>query len=103
MVRALLAKGQRVIAAALDKNDAARVPDKDTEIAFFDFGRPETYAAAFDGVGKLFLMHPPQISDVKMRQIRAISPALYPTVTAICYNNIVSEGRVLFKQTPRCM
>ena len=38
----------------------------------FDFGRPETFRPALDGVGKLFLMRPPQISEVE----RYIFPAI---------------------------
>ena len=65
VVRSLLAMGQPVVAAALDEVDAKKVPGENTETVFFGFGQAETYAAAFEGVGKLFLMRPPQISDVQ--------------------------------------
>lgn len=54
-----------------DDKDAQRAP-ADVERVRFDFGRAETFAPALTGVEKLFLMRPPQISDVE----RYIHPAI---------------------------
>lgn len=64
VVRSLLDRGQPVVAAAMDEQDAGHVQDQ-AEARLFDFGVPETYPGAFEGVSKLFLMRPPQITDVK--------------------------------------
>ncbi|HQY93867.1 SDR family oxidoreductase [Caldilinea sp.] len=72
IVKLLLAEGLAVRAA--DRKPARltqRFGDQ-LETVEFDFVRPETYAAAFAGVESMFLMRPPQITDVK----KYIAPAL---------------------------
>lgn len=64
VVKALHIVGTPARAAALNERDAAHVPVEAAEVVFFEFGAPETYAPAFDGVKKLFLMRPPAIADV---------------------------------------
>ena len=65
LVRSLLEMGQPVVAATIDERDAHNVPGEGTETVLFRFGDGETYRDAFEGVSKLFLMRPPQISDVQ--------------------------------------
>ncbi len=65
VVKCLLEMNEPVVAAAIDELDAQNVPGEDTETVLFRFGEGETYRDAFKGVGKLFLMRPPQISDVR--------------------------------------
>ena len=65
VIKALQARGQPARATTLNEEDAANVPSEADEIVFFDFGDPQTYPAAFDGVKKMFLMRPPAISDVQ--------------------------------------
>ncbi|MDX1415364.1 MAG: SDR family oxidoreductase [Candidatus Promineifilaceae bacterium] len=65
VVKALHALGQAVRATALNSENAAHVPAEADETVFFEFGKPETFPQAFDGVKKLFLMRPPAISDVE--------------------------------------
>jgi uncharacterized protein YbjT (DUF2867 family) len=77
VVSNLLAMGQPVRAAALDEVDARRIPGQDTPTVLFDFGNPDTYQPAFDGVDRLFLMRPPAISDVD----RFIKPVIDYAVT----------------------
>ena len=59
-------QSQRVVVRAAD-----RFPDKvqqrcgaAVEPVRFDFSKPETFGPAFLGVRRVFLMRPPQISDV---------------------------------------
>ena len=40
-----------------------------------EFGDPTTYAAAFEGVGKVFLMRPPQLTDIKGEMVPALEVA----------------------------
>lgn len=65
VVKALHALGYRARATVLNTQDAANVHPEAAERVLFEFGKAETYPAAFDGVKKLFLMRPPAISDVK--------------------------------------
>lgn len=44
----------------------------------FDFSRPETFAPVFEGVDAMFLMRPPQITDIK----KYLFPALEAAQTA---------------------
>jgi uncharacterized protein YbjT (DUF2867 family) len=64
IVKQLYEQGHPVRAAVISSQDAARLPNPDIEWAVFDFENPETYPAAFAGVDRLFLMRPPQITDV---------------------------------------
>ena len=58
----LLRCGVPLRAAALDERDAAAVPGG-VPWAPFDFGRPETHAAALEGVDRVFLVRPPHMAE----------------------------------------
>lgn len=62
LVRLLAAQGAAVKAAVLSADDATRLP-VDVPWVRFDFGEAATYADAFAGVGRLFLLRPPAIAD----------------------------------------
>ena len=57
----LLRRGVPLRAAALDERAAAAVPGGVPWVPF-DFARPETYAAALEGVDRVFLMRPPHMA-----------------------------------------
>jgi uncharacterized protein YbjT (DUF2867 family) len=57
----LLRRGVPLRAAALDERDAAAVQAGVPWVPF-DFARPETHAAALEGVDRVFLMRPPQMA-----------------------------------------
>ncbi len=50
----------------------------DTAVVAFDFLKPETFAAAFAGINRLFLVRPPALSNVE----RDIAPAVRAAVAA---------------------
>ena len=58
----LLRRGVPLRAAALDERDAAALP-AGVPWTPFDFSRPETHAAALEGVDRVFLLRPPQMAD----------------------------------------
>jgi len=68
----LHAQGQPVRAAVSSPKSVARLPDPALPYAVLDFNDPQTYPAAFAGVDRLFLLRPPQISDVD----RSIKPVI---------------------------
>jgi uncharacterized protein YbjT (DUF2867 family) len=84
VVRSLLKLGKPVVAAAMDERDANCVP-AGAEIVFFDFGKSETYPAAFKGVEKLFLMRPPQITDMKRYLFPVIDFAKSTSISHIVF------------------
>ena len=70
VARALAERGTPARAAVFDAADARNVPEG-VEAVLFDFTNPETWPEAFDGVGRLFLMRPPAISNVR-RDIKPV-------------------------------
>jgi uncharacterized protein YbjT (DUF2867 family) len=72
IVKLLHEAGQPVRAAVSSPQSAARLADPAVPWAVFDFNDSQTYPAAFAGVDRLFLMRPPQISDVD----RSIKPVI---------------------------
>ena len=65
VVQALSAAGYAPRAADLSVTQLRARYGETVEAVALDFGRPETFAAALAGVKRLFLMRPPQITDVK--------------------------------------
>lgn len=96
VVKSLLAMGQPVVAAAIDDRDAQNVPGKDTETAVFRFGEEETYPGAFEGVSKLFLMRPPQISDVQQYLFPVVDYARVVGVEHIVFLSLLGVERQRF-------
>jgi len=80
VVEALRAAGlvDRMRVGARDADSARRTLGADVEIVPFDFTKPETFAAALDGIERLFLVRPPALSNVP----RDIAPALEAAQTA---------------------
>jgi uncharacterized protein YbjT (DUF2867 family) len=57
--------------------------------AAFDFGRPETFAPALQGVEGLFLMRPPQITDVEKYMFPAVDAAVSAGVRRIAFLSLI--------------
>jgi uncharacterized protein YbjT (DUF2867 family) len=81
-VDALRQAGQPVVAATT--NPAAAAPS-----VYLDFGRPETYPAAFAGVRRLFLMRPPAIADVQRYLFPVIDFAARAGVEQIVFLSVM--------------
>jgi uncharacterized protein YbjT (DUF2867 family) len=64
LVKLLHRQGHPLRAAVISKQDAQNLPQADVPWAVVDFGEPASFAPAFNGVSRLFLMRPPQISDI---------------------------------------
>lgn len=65
VVRLLQGEGYPVRSADRAIREARRDRAGGTEFVPFDFARPETYAAALQGVTRLFLMRPPALSNTR--------------------------------------
>lgn len=72
LAKLLHEQGQPVRAAVSSPASVRRLPDQAIPWAVLDFDNPQTYAAAFAGVDRLFLMRPPHMADVN----RSIKPVL---------------------------
>ncbi len=65
VVRALQARGIDFVAGDRDPARAQQVLGKDVRVVALDFRKPETWRAAVEGAGGLFLLRPPPIADVR--------------------------------------
>ena len=72
VILALNRLGVRVRAAVTDPVRARATLGPDIDLVHFVFGIEATYAPAFEGIGAVFLMRPPQISDAR----HLINPAI---------------------------
>ena len=77
VVEQLSAAGIPVRAAVQSTSKAARIKEAGAEPVEFDFTRPETLAAAFDGVEKVFLLTPfvPNMAELGVRAVNAAKKA----------------------------
>ncbi|WP_176697066.1 NmrA family NAD(P)-binding protein [Microbacterium sp. 3J1] len=85
VVRHLLTAGDAVIAAVRTPEDTTRV-DRAATTRAFDFGAPVAdHKKALAGCGRLFLMRPPPISDVRRYLFPVIDAALEVGVKQIVF------------------
>lgn len=75
VIKTLQAQGVRVRAADLFPERVKQRFGEDIEAVPFDFSKPETFAPAFRGIKKMFLMRPPQISDIQKDMVPALEAA----------------------------
>ncbi|MBN2048394.1 MAG: SDR family oxidoreductase [Anaerolineaceae bacterium] len=92
----LLAERNLPVRAALSSSDGNSPFPANVETVPFRFGQPETYAPAFTGVKKLFLMRPPAISDVKTYLFPAIDAAIEVGVEHIVFLSLLGIDRTPF-------
>lgn len=83
LVEALLARGARVRVLARRPEQAREVfgERRGLEFGELEFGNRTTYVAAFQGVERLFVTRPPQLSRVKRDMVPALDVALGAGVT----------------------
>lgn len=75
VVSSLLALGVPVRAADLSAEKVQQRFGSGVEAAAFDFSKRKTFGPAFEGMRKMFLLRPPQISNVKKWMVPAINAA----------------------------
>jgi uncharacterized protein YbjT (DUF2867 family) len=75
VVKALQKEGVPFRAADLFPEKLHERFGAEVEAVPFDFGNKETYAGAFQGIRKMFLMRPPQIADIKKYMVPALEAA----------------------------
>ena len=72
--------GREVVASLLAKGATVRAAS-----VLFDFAAPATYSEALAGVDHLFLLRPPQITDIKRLLFPIIDDALAQNVRQIVF------------------
>jgi uncharacterized protein YbjT (DUF2867 family) len=96
VLKALQARGRKVRAADIDQEKLKQTFDESVESVPFDFARPETYEAAFQGVEKMFLMRPPHITDVKRYMFPAIDAATRAGVKHVVFLSLIGIEKATF-------
>src|SRR5688500_2897289 len=89
VVQWLQAEGKRVRAADIDVEKIKGRFGDSVEAIHFDFSDPNTYPAAFQGVEKMFLMRPPQITDVTRYIFPAIDAAKQAGVKQVVFLSLI--------------
>lgn len=98
VVAHLLARGEPVVAAALDAAEAAKVP-VGAGARLFDFGAPPAeLRAALDGCDRLFLMRPPAIADVQRYLFPLVDVAREAGVRQVVFLSL--QGVQMNRATP---
>jgi len=99
--------GAEVVRELLIKNVSVRASDMDAEkvkarfgdavqAVRFDFADVSTYANTFNGVEKMFLLRPPQISDVKRIMFPAIDAAKQAGVEQVVFLSLIGIENAKF-------
>ncbi len=96
VVRSLLTDGKRVRAADIDQNRLRRTFGDSVECVRFDFTDPQTYAATFAGVQKMFLMRPPHLSNIKRDMLPAIVAAKQADVKHVVFLSLIGIENAKF-------
>lgn len=96
VVRQLQAKGYRVRAADVDERKLKANFGDGVETIRFDFSQPEAYEATFRGMEKMFLMRPPQITDVKRVMFPAIDAAKRAGVKHVVFLSLIGIEKTTF-------
>jgi len=96
LVRLLKAAGQDVRVAAVDVERARAVLGDGVEYVRFAFEEPASYQAAFAGVTKMYLMRPPQITDIKGQMAPAIDAAVAAGVNHIVFLSLMGVEKNKF-------
>jgi len=99
--------GAEVVRELLNKNVSVRAADMDVEkvkarfgnavqAVRFDFADASTFADTFNGVEKMFLLRPPQISDVKRIMFPAIDAAKQAGVKQVVFLSLIGIENAKF-------
>ena len=89
IVKRLQTKSRRTRAADIDVEKIKGRFGDSVEAVHFDFSDPHTYQATFRGVEKMFMVRPPQITDVKRYMLPAIDAAKQAGVKHVVFLSLI--------------
>jgi uncharacterized protein YbjT (DUF2867 family) len=93
VVKLLIQAGQPTVAAVRNIEKARQLLGNEIEYTLFDFKQPQTYQSAFKGIKKLFLVRPPDISNVKKYVTPAIQAAKQAGVEHIVFLSLLGAEK----------
>lgn len=98
LVRALLARGARVRVLARRPEAARAVFGERPALEYrpLEFGDRRTYVPAFQGVGRLFVIRPPQVSQVARDMVPALDVALGAGVEHMALLSLQGAEKITF-------
>jgi len=96
VVKQLQTKGARVRTADIDEAKLKERFSDSVEAVCFDFSKPETYEATFQGIEKMFLVRPPAITDVNRYMFPAIDAAKEAGVRHVVFLSLIGIDKMTF-------
>ena len=96
IVKQLQVQGQKIRAADISKEKLKERFDDTVEATQFDFCSPETHEATFRDVDKMFLLRPPQLTDVKRHMFPAIDAAKRSGVRHVVFLSLIGVDKLTF-------
>ncbi len=96
IVKQLLTAGRKVRAADLSVEKIWERFGDAVEAVAFDFSKPETFAPAVAGVERMFLMRPPQITDIKRFIIPALDAAQAAGVKHVVFLSLIGIEKTTY-------
>ena len=93
VLNALPRENGPVVAAVRDVERARRRFGDTVEYVPFDFRRPETFAAAFAGVQRVFLVRPPDLANVPRDMAPALGAAAEAGVESVVFLSLLGVER----------
>jgi uncharacterized protein YbjT (DUF2867 family) len=93
VVTSLIQSGKRVRAADLFPEKVTARFGSSVEATAFDFAKPVTFAKTFQGIKKMFILRPPQISDIQKMMVPALEAAKTAGVEHMVFLSLIGiEG-----------
>lgn len=89
IVKCLLAKQVEVRAGDINPEALQKRFGNAIEAVRFDYAHPDTFAATFKGIRRMFLMRPPQITDTKKYMFPAIDAAKAAGVEQVVFLSLI--------------
>ena len=96
IVKQLQVQWQKIRAADLSKEKLKERFDDTVEATQFDYCSPETHEATFRDVDKMFLLRPPQLTDVKRHMFPAIDAAKRSGVRHVVFLSLIGVDKLTF-------
>lgn len=93
VIRLLLSHDCHVCAALRNPDKVQQILGSKIHCVWFDFINPDTWASAFEGVNKLFLVRPPALANVKRQIAPALNAAKLAGVEHIVFVSLLGAER----------
>lgn len=96
VVQSLLEAGEPVVAAVRNVTKARAQLGSDLQYASFDITDPSTFAPALNGVDRIFLMRPPEITDMHQVLKNLLDAAEKAGVRQVVYLSVSGADKIPF-------